>query len=215
MTTGSGGVNITGGTILLGVNSGAAGSLVLGGNVTSSTAAGLIDSQSTTASTVSLNGATRDFNVTSSSLSVNANITGSGVGINKKGAGTLNLNGANSYSGTTDIQVGTLALGHFTAHPAAEKLDEKCQVPAALLEMPFGLTNTDRFIHALCTHGGVDVPGSLGEERGRLLDAMGDMHQYFHGKTVAVALGPRDWDNKAAHEVVDSLLLHHGPVGQR
>ena len=35
------------------------------------------------------------------------------------------------------------------------------------------------------------------------------------GKTVAVALGPRDWDSKAAHEVVDTLLMHHAPVGQR
>ncbi len=86
--------------------------------------------------------------------------------------------------------IGTIALGHFTSHPAAEKLDEKCKVPAALLEMPFGLTNTDRFIHALRTHGGVDVPGSIGEERGRLLDAMGDMHQYFHGKTVALVGDP-------------------------
>ena len=27
-----------------------------------------------------------------------------------------------------------------------------------------------------------------------------------HGNTVAVALGPRDWDGRAAHEVVESLL---------
>jgi nitrogenase molybdenum-iron protein beta chain len=84
----------------------------------------------------------------------------------------------------------TIALGHFTSHPAAEKLDAKCGVPAALLELPIGLTNTDRFIHALRNHGGVDVPAVLGEERGRLLDAMSDMHQYFHGKRVAVAGDP-------------------------
>ncbi len=82
--------------------------------------------------------------------------------------------------------LGTLALGHFASHPAAEKLDEKCNVPAALLELPYGLTHTDRFIHALRNYGGVDVPASIGEERGRLLDAMSDMHQYFHGKTVAL-----------------------------
>jgi nitrogenase molybdenum-iron protein beta chain len=86
--------------------------------------------------------------------------------------------------------VGTIALGHFASHPAATELDEKCNVPCALLELPFGLTNTDRFIHALRNHGGVDVPATIGEERGRLLDAMSDMHQYFHGKRVAIAGDP-------------------------
>jgi nitrogenase molybdenum-iron protein beta chain len=86
--------------------------------------------------------------------------------------------------------VGTLALGHFASHPAATELGEKCKVPAALLELPYGLTNTDRFIHALRNYGGVDVPATIGEERGRLLDAMSDMHQYFHGKTVAVSGDP-------------------------
>ena len=86
--------------------------------------------------------------------------------------------------------VGTIALGHFASHPAATELDEKCNVPCALLELPYGLTNTDRFIHALRNHGGVDVPATIGEERGRLLDAMSDMHQYFHGKRVAVVGDP-------------------------
>jgi nitrogenase molybdenum-iron protein beta chain len=81
-------------------------------------------------------------------------------------------------------------LGHFASHPAATALDTKCNVPAALLELPYGLSNTDKFIHALRVHGGVDVPGALGEERGRLLDAMSDMHQYFHGKRVALAGDP-------------------------
>lgn len=86
--------------------------------------------------------------------------------------------------------VGTIALGHFASHPAATELDEKCNVPCALLELPYGLTNTDRLIHAIRNHGGVEVPSSLGEERGRLLDAISDMHQYFHGKRVAIAGDP-------------------------
>jgi len=85
---------------------------------------------------------------------------------------------------------GTIALGHFASHPAAIELDEKCKVPAALLELPYGLTNTDLFIHALRNHGGVDVPATIGQERGRLLDAMSDMHQYFHGKRVAIVGDP-------------------------
>jgi nitrogenase molybdenum-iron protein beta chain len=91
---------------------------------------------------------------------------------------------------STGDSVGTIALGYFASHPAAIKLDEKCNVPCALLELPYGLTNTDLFIHALRNHGGVDVPATVGEERGRLLDAMSDMHQYFHGKRVAVVGDP-------------------------
>ena len=84
----------------------------------------------------------------------------------------------------------TLALGHFASHPAAYTLDDKCKVPCALLELPIGLSQTDRFIHALRNHGGVSVPESIAEERGRLIDVMGDMQQYFHGKRVAVAGDP-------------------------
>jgi nitrogenase molybdenum-iron protein beta chain len=86
--------------------------------------------------------------------------------------------------------IATLALGHFSAHPAATELDEKCNVPCAFLEMPIGLTQTDRFIHALRNYGNADVPDSITRERGRLLDVMSDMHQYFHGKRVAVAGDP-------------------------
>jgi nitrogenase molybdenum-iron protein beta chain len=84
----------------------------------------------------------------------------------------------------------TLALGHFTSHPAATELDEKCNVPCAFLELPIGLSQTDRLVHALRNYGGVDVPATIAEERGRLLDAMSDMHQYFHGKRVAVVGDP-------------------------
>jgi len=86
--------------------------------------------------------------------------------------------------------LGTIALGHFASHPAATELDEKCNVPCAFLELPYGLTNTDRFIHAMRNYGGVDVPAAIGDERGRLLDAMSDMHQYFYGKRVAIAGDP-------------------------
>lgn len=114
--------------------------------------------------------------------------------------------------------VGTIALGHFASHPAATELDEKCHVPCALLELPYGLTNTDRFVHALRNHGGVDVPATITEERGRLLDAMSDMHQYFHGRRVAVAGDPdhiialtqfiAELDMKAAYVITGSTGSH-------
>jgi nitrogenase molybdenum-iron protein beta chain len=84
----------------------------------------------------------------------------------------------------------TLALGHFASHPAAGKLKEKCGVPSALLELPIGLTQTDNLICALRNCALVAVPESIDQERGRLLDAMGDMHQYFHHKRVAVSGDP-------------------------
>lgn len=91
---------------------------------------------------------------------------------------------------STGDSMATLAMGHFASHPAATELDEKCNVPCAFLELPIGLTQTDRMIHALRNYAGVDVPASINQERGRLLDLMGEMHQYFHGKRVAVAGDP-------------------------
>jgi nitrogenase molybdenum-iron protein beta chain len=49
---------------------------------------------------------------------------------------------------------------------------------------------TDIFIDTLHKIAGVQVPSSITWERGRLLDVMSDMHQYFHGKRVAIAGDP-------------------------
>ncbi|HEY0947184.1 MAG TPA: nitrogenase component 1, partial [Opitutaceae bacterium] len=85
----------------------------------------------------------------------------------------------------------TFALGHFTSHPAALALETKHQVPAALLELPIGIGATDRFLQALraYTPDG-SVPAELETERGRLVDMMSDMQQYFHEKRVAIAGDP-------------------------
>jgi nitrogenase molybdenum-iron protein beta chain len=86
--------------------------------------------------------------------------------------------------------VATLALGHFASHPAADALDEKCNVPTALLELPIGVGGTDKYIDALRSYATTEVPASITLERGRLLDVMGDMSQYFFNKRVAVAGDP-------------------------
>ncbi|MDR0533110.1 MAG: nitrogenase molybdenum-iron protein subunit beta [Verrucomicrobiales bacterium] len=86
--------------------------------------------------------------------------------------------------------IATLALGHFGAHPAAAELEAKCNVPAGFLELPIGLTCTDKFIDALRQYGSTDVPESIEEERGRLVDLMSDLHQYFYRKRVAIAGDP-------------------------
>lgn len=86
--------------------------------------------------------------------------------------------------------IATLGLGHFASHVAAATLESKCNVPAAFLELPIGVANTDRFVQALSGYAGVPVPAPVELERGRLIDLMSDLHQYFHGKRVAVAGDP-------------------------
>jgi nitrogenase molybdenum-iron protein beta chain len=86
--------------------------------------------------------------------------------------------------------IGTLALGEWCSADAARLLDTKCKVPCSILDMPFGLQATDRFIDALRTVAGTSVPEEILVERGRLLDLISDMHQYFYGKKVALVGDP-------------------------
>ncbi|WP_319471331.1 nitrogenase molybdenum-iron protein subunit beta [uncultured Pseudodesulfovibrio sp.] len=81
---------------------------------------------------------------------------------------------------------GTLALGEWCSADAARWLDSKCKVPCTVLDMPFGLAATDRFIDVLHTVAGVPVPDSVAFERGQLVDMISDMHQYLYGKRVAI-----------------------------
>jgi nitrogenase molybdenum-iron protein beta chain len=86
--------------------------------------------------------------------------------------------------------IGTLALGEWCSADAARWLDAKCKVPCTVLDMPFGLKATDRFIDMLRTVGGVAVPDSIAFERGQVVDVISDMHQYFYGKKVALVGDP-------------------------
>jgi nitrogenase molybdenum-iron protein beta chain len=86
--------------------------------------------------------------------------------------------------------VGTLALGEWCSAEAARYLDSNCKVPCRVLEMPFGLMATDRFVDALRTIAGVSVSEQLNHERGQLVDMISDMHQYFYHKKVALAGDP-------------------------
>jgi nitrogenase molybdenum-iron protein beta chain len=80
----------------------------------------------------------------------------------------------------------TLALGYTASAAAARALDVKCNVPCEVLELPIGLAATDRFVDALRRTARVNVPQYLEDERGRVVDIITDMHQYFHGKRVAL-----------------------------
>ncbi len=85
---------------------------------------------------------------------------------------------------------GTLALGEWCSADAARLLDSRCKVPCSILDMPFGLKATDRFVDALRIVAGTSVPEEVTRERGRLVDMISDMHQYFYGKKVALVGDP-------------------------
>ncbi len=91
---------------------------------------------------------------------------------------------------STGDSIATIALGHFASRPAAESLEEKFGVPASVGELPIGVTATDDFIDALRNYARVEVPASIVQERGRLLDLISDMGQYLYGKRVAIAGDP-------------------------
>jgi nitrogenase molybdenum-iron protein beta chain len=80
----------------------------------------------------------------------------------------------------------TLALGSWASREAAAAVETRCKVPREVLDLPIGLSATDRFIGVLRARGRHEVPESLADERGRLVDLMGDMHQHLYGKSVAL-----------------------------
>ncbi len=82
--------------------------------------------------------------------------------------------------------IGTLGLGLSASAASVEALRAKCGVAGQTLELPIGLQATDCFIDTLRTVAGVKVPDAITDERGRLLDVISDMHQYLHGKRVAL-----------------------------
>ncbi|MBN2711145.1 MAG: nitrogenase molybdenum-iron protein subunit beta, partial [Planctomycetes bacterium] len=84
----------------------------------------------------------------------------------------------------------TIALGEFCSSVAARELETKHGVPCEILDLPIGLKATDRFVDKLRKLGGVKVPELITDERGRLVDLISDMQQYFCGKRVGLVGDP-------------------------
>lgn len=80
----------------------------------------------------------------------------------------------------------TISLGPTASEAAARQLDAKFKVPFESLELPIGLRATDRFVNTLRRQIRTQVPASVNNQRGRLMDLITDMHQYFHGVRVAL-----------------------------
>jgi nitrogenase molybdenum-iron protein beta chain len=109
----------------------------------------------------------------------------------------------------TGDAIGTLALGEWCSADAARLLDSKFKVPCKVLDMPFGLKATDRFIDALRTVAGVSVPNEINTERGQLVDLISDMHQYFYHKKVALVGDPDQLISMTEFLVsIDMLPVH-------
>jgi len=91
---------------------------------------------------------------------------------------------------STADSIGTLALGEWCSAEAARWLDAKHKVPCSVLDLPFGLKATDRFIDTLRKVAGVNIPEEISLERGQLVDMISDMHQYLYHKKVALVGDP-------------------------
>lgn len=87
---------------------------------------------------------------------------------------------------TTGEAVATIALGPVCSGAAAKELEQRTSVKSVVLPLPIGLRATDRLIMTLRALSGGKVPAEINRQRGRLLDLMTDMHQYFYGKSVAL-----------------------------
>ncbi len=86
----------------------------------------------------------------------------------------------------TGAALGSLGLGPSASAPATVALEQLCKVPGQVLELPLGLRATDRFIQAMQHLTGCRIPDAITEERGRLVDLMCDMQQYFYNRSVAL-----------------------------
>ena len=84
----------------------------------------------------------------------------------------------------------TLALGTFSSEAGAAALEKKCKVPMSMMNIPIGIEAVDEFITFLTRLAGREVPYSLEEERGQLVDLMLDSHQYLFGRKVAISGDP-------------------------
>lgn len=83
-----------------------------------------------------------------------------------------------------------LACGRFSSADAANALDSSCKVRPHLLDIPLGIRATDRFVQTAARAAGVAVPAEVMADRGRVVDVISDMQQYFYRKKVALVGDP-------------------------
>ncbi len=80
----------------------------------------------------------------------------------------------------------TLALGAFASESSAAALENKLGVPYRVLDLPIGVSATDRFVGSIMSITGAEPPAGMMDDRGRLIDMMTDMQSYLYNKKAAV-----------------------------
>jgi nitrogenase molybdenum-iron protein beta chain len=85
----------------------------------------------------------------------------------------------------TPNSLATVAICRSQAS-AATLLKNKYNVPAYLDAAPVGVKNTDRFVQTISKVTGHPVPEDIMAQRGRLVDALVDVHHYAYGKKIGV-----------------------------
>ena len=80
----------------------------------------------------------------------------------------------------------SLGLGIVSKNMALEFLEGNYSVPGHSVPIPIGLSNTDNFFTELVSILNCHIPEKYQKERGRLLDAMVDVHKYLYGVKAAV-----------------------------
>ncbi len=80
----------------------------------------------------------------------------------------------------------TIAIQRYIGGEAARVYERRHNVPAHVLTMPIGLSNTDAFVDTLTEITDHQVPEALSVERARLLDALVDTHMFTSGLRVAL-----------------------------
>lgn len=100
-----------------------------------------------------------------------------------------------STSGSTtveDIQassgaLASVALARYEGATTATYLQQEFEVPAAIVNTPYGIGNTDAMLQKISEITGKPIPESLIKERGLALDALQDLaHMFFANKKVAL-----------------------------
>ena len=161
---GAGGLTLTGATIQFGNPGGRAAIVNLSGNVTASGTNAFVISTNNSASTVDLRGGTRTFDITSGTTTLTPSVVdtqSTTSGLVKSGAGSLVLQGANTYGGKTTISGGTLALATSGAYSGSLAASPWIQVDSGATFSVSGLSSGSATLVDQTLSGTGSVDGTL------------------------------------------------------
>jgi len=116
--------------------------------------------------------------ITDTSESLNAPLTGEVSFLPSNGTSIEDIVNCANACGTISISKHADSAGKF--------LEKKFGVKSISGPLPVGVQNTDTFINSLCDLTGLEVPETIENDRGRLLDAIVDAHAYNYQRRFAI-----------------------------